>query len=152
VNFTRITITLASAAAVLLLAGWALARLARWRQESPEELERLRRLDVNRRGRIAAARIVDFIEPEGPRPGARLIVYKYELAGVTYEAAQDISALPGLLSLARHATDQVASVKYDPKVPTNSIIACEDWCGVRKPMATPGSRSTESPARAFEQS
>ena len=135
-NPTRLTITLASATAVLLLAAWIWARLVR-RRKSPAEVERLRRLDVNRRGRIAAARIVDFIEPEGPRPGARLIVYKYELAGVTYEAAQDISTLPGLLALARHATDQVASVKYDPKVPTNSIIACEDWCGVRKPIATP---------------
>src|SRR5207245_2832827 len=94
--------------AALLLVAWVWVRLARWRRKSPAELERLRRLDVNRRGRIASARIVDVIEPESPRPGPRLILYKYQLAGVTYEAAQDVSSLPGVLRLAKHATDQVA--------------------------------------------
>ncbi len=125
---TRLAIILACSAAALLIAAWVVA-LVRRRRKSPAEVERLRRLDINRRGRITSARIVDFIEPEPHRPGPRLIAYKYELAGVTYEAAQDVSALAGVLPLARRATDQVASVKYDPKVPTNSIIVCEDWCG-----------------------
>jgi hypothetical protein len=104
--------------------------LRRWRRKSPAEIERLRRLEVNRHGRMTSGRIVDLIEPEPAKPGAKLVVYKYELAGVTYEAAQDVSALPGVLALARHATDQAATVKYHPKVRTNSIIACEDWCGI----------------------
>ncbi len=90
---------------------------------------------------------MDLIESE-PGTGAQLVVYKYEFAGVTYEAAQDVSALPEILSLAGHATDRVASVKYDPKVPTNSIIACEDWCGV--PGAAPATAPERPPLGATE--
>lgn len=130
---------LASFSAGVFVAAWAWVRFLR-RRKTPEELERQRRLDVNRRGRITSGRIVDFVEPEAA-PGTRLVVYKYEFAGVTYEAAQDLSALPSVLALARHATDRVVSVKYDPKIPTNSIIACEDWCGV------PGGEEKPAPER-----
>jgi hypothetical protein len=105
---------------------------SRWRRRSPEERERLRRLDVNRRGRITAGQVTDLLEhPSGEKSGrrARLIVYKYEVAGVTYEAAQDVSSLPEA-GCWRGAAGQTASVKYDPRHPTNSIIACEEWYGI----------------------
>jgi len=107
--------------------------LSRWRRKSPEEVERLRRLDVNRRGRITACHVTDLVEqPSGRQSGllARLIVYKYEVAGVTYEAAQDVSSLPDAGWGSRGVADQTASVKYDPQRPTNSIIACEGWHGI----------------------
>ncbi len=153
-NPARLALILAGAVAAASVGAWAFWRLARWRRKSPAELERLRRLEVNRRGRITGARIVDLIEPELAKPGARLVVYKYELGGVTYEAAQDLSALPDALALARHATEHVASVKYDPKIPTNSIMACEDWCGIPggKRGAAPASRSSKTPEKAFGQS
>jgi len=96
-------------------------------------MERLRRLDVNRRGRITAGRVTDLVEQPSERtrgPLARLIVYKYEVAGVTYEAAQDVSSLPDAGWDSRGVADQTASVKFDPKRPTNSIIACEEWHGI----------------------
>jgi hypothetical protein len=96
-------------------------------------MERLRRLDVNRRGRITAGHVTDLVEqPSGRKSGclARLIVYKYEVAGVTYEAAQDISSLPDAGWDSRGVADRTASVKYDPKRPANSIIACEEWYGI----------------------
>ena len=42
----------------------ARARFLRWRRKDAAELERLRRLDINRRGRISAGRIVDLVEPQ----------------------------------------------------------------------------------------
>ncbi|MGO9271252.1 MAG: hypothetical protein ACLQOO_13515 [Terriglobia bacterium] len=109
------------------------SRLLRWRRKSPEEVERLRRLDVNRRGRITTGHVTDLVEQPSACKGerlARLILYKYEVAGVTYEAAQDVSSLPDAAWDSRGVADQTASVKYDPKRPTNSIIACEEWHGI----------------------
>ena len=126
----RLTLGLAAAAVTAGLGAWLLASLKRWRRKSPEEIERQRRLDVNRCGRIAMGHVVDLVEPDGtPAPGC-LIVYTYEVAGVTYEAAQDVSPLPDVVAAAHGLAGQIASVKYDPKRPTNSIIACEEWCGV----------------------
>lgn len=124
---------LAAAGVVTVGLAWVGSLLSRWRRKSPEEIERLRRLDVNRRGRITTGHIADLVEqPSGrkdERP-LRLILYRYEVAGVTYEAAQDVASLPGVVWGAPTLADQTASVKYDPRRPTNSIIACEDWCGV----------------------
>ena len=102
----------------------------RWRRKDPAEIEKLRRLNVNKRGRIAAGKVVDFLEAETAESQSSLLVYSYEVAGVTYEAAQDVSALPGIAARARVYSGRTASVKYDPKRPGNSIIACEEWSGL----------------------
>jgi hypothetical protein len=52
------------------------------------------------------------------------------VAGATYAAAQDVSALPEIAAAAPFLPGHTTSVKYDPKQPTNSILACEDWCGI----------------------
>jgi hypothetical protein len=119
-------------------ATWGWRRFVRWRQKDPNEVERLRRLDVNRRGRSTAAEIVDLFEPDALRVTAQrrrplMVIYKYQVAGVTYEVSQDVSALPAALSASRSLASQTASIKYDPKAPTNSIIACEAWNGMEPP-------------------
>ena len=126
----RLTFGLVSAGALALGGRLAYARFLRWRRKDPAELERLRRLDINRRGRISAGRIVDLVEGETPGSNSRLLVYSYEVAGVTYEAAQDVAALPEVAAMAQFLTGRTASVKYDPKRPSNSIIACELWSGL----------------------
>lgn len=126
-----LTVGLAAASAVAALGAWASAKTQRRRRKTPAELERIRRLDLNRRGRIAAAQIVEVVESAAGEPPARLVLYNYEVAGVSYAAAQDISALSNISSLGPGCGAQTASVKYDPQEPTNSIIACEEWCGVR---------------------
>jgi hypothetical protein len=108
----------------------AWARFLLWRRKDPAELERLRRLDINQRGRICAGRIVDLVEDETAGGKSALVSYSYEVGGVTYEAAQDVTALPEIAARARFLSGQTASVKYDPKRPINSIIACEEWCGL----------------------
>jgi len=55
----------------------------RWRRKDPAELEKLRRLNVNKCGRIRAGRVVDLVEAETPGSKSSLVVYSYEVAGVT---------------------------------------------------------------------
>jgi hypothetical protein len=110
----------------------ARARFLRWRRKDPAELERLRRLDINRRGRISAGRFVDLVEPQTAEAKSALVGYSYEVAGVTYEVAQDVTALPEIAALAQFLSGQTASVKYDPKRPANSIVACEHWSGIAR--------------------
>jgi hypothetical protein len=119
-----------SAGALALGGRMACARFLAWRRKDPAELERLRRLDINKRGRISAGRIVDLTEAETTGSKSLLVIYSYEVAGVTYDAAQDVTALPEIAAIAQFLPGRTASVKYDPKRPTNSIIVCEEWSGL----------------------
>ncbi len=128
-SLTLLTYVLIGTAVLLVATGlvW------RWksRRLDPAEAERRRRLHINRVGRIVEARVVELKDevPDGQGP-APLLVYKYEVRGVEYQAAQDIGFVRHRLDLRRVASGQAASVKYDPQRPTNSIILCEDWSGV----------------------
>ncbi len=126
----RLSVGLGATGVAAAFGAWAWARSLRWRRKDPAELERLRRLAVNRRGRITAGKVVDLIESGISGSASLLVLYKYEVGGVTYEAAQDVSTLPSLAPATSCQAGQTASVKYDPKKPMNSIIACEDWCGL----------------------
>jgi hypothetical protein len=140
----RLTLTLAASTAAVFGAAWVIVLIRRRRRRSPEEMERLRRLGVNRRGRIASGEILDVMEPPPGTPGARLVAYRYDATGVTYHAAQDLSALPAVLALVKRRVGRTVSVKYDPRVPANSILACEEWSGVPQaeiPMPSPAPSS-----------
>jgi hypothetical protein len=126
-------IAVAGAMAVIVAGVWGWRRLRRWRRKSPAEIERLRRLNVNACGRIISGRIVELAEPGADGPLGPVLLYEYEVAGVLYEAAQDLSALPEIAALAPFLPGQTTSVKYDPKQPTNSILACEVWSGIPAP-------------------
>jgi hypothetical protein len=149
---SRETWMLGSAVAlvVVALSSIVAVRLVkRWRAKSPEEIERLRRLDVNRRGRITAAKIVDLIERQEHARASRLVFYKYEVSGVTYEAAQDVAGLSGFNLSSLAVQGLTSSVKYDPRKPTNSIIVCEEWCGV--PMEPDAAaRTSTTPSASAE--
>lgn len=69
--------------------------------------------------------------PEGPAGSdapVRLI-FTYEIAGVAYEAAQDVTALPERLRAMRF--DLPVQVRYDYRNPANSIVVAEEWSGIR---------------------
>ncbi len=121
-------IVVASISAVAVAAVWAW-RTVRQRRKDPIEIERLRRLGVNACGRIVPGRIVELMEPVTNGLVEAILLYEYEVSGVTYEAAQDVSALPEIVAAAPYLPGQTASVKFDPKRPTNSILACEVWHG-----------------------
>jgi len=145
-------IAVAGMAAIALAGAWVWRFVRRWRRKSPDEIERLRRLGVNVSGRIISGRIMELAEPVAGGPAGPILLYQYEVAGVTYEAAQDVSALPEIAAAAPFLPGQTTSVKYDPKQPTNSILACEVWCGIpdlepkRSGSPQPGANSAEPPA------
>jgi hypothetical protein len=126
----EVGIVVAGSAALAFGGVWVWKVVRRWRRKSPDEIERLRRMSVNACGRIIMGRVVELAEPQPDGPAGPVLLYDYEVAGVTYEAAQDLSALPAIAAAAPFLPGQIANVKYDPRQPTNSIIACEDWCGV----------------------
>ncbi len=129
-SLTDFQVLLMSVSAVVLAGALGLKLQAQWRRRTPEEIERLRRLGVNRRGRVTYGQIVDLVEPPPGKKGPRLVVFKYEVRGVKYDAAQDISALPNVVAAARQAVGQMARLKYDVDRPTDSILACEEWSGL----------------------
>lgn len=147
-GWTRAT-TLAVAAGVpaAVAAAFAVrkaARRARRRGSTDAaDPERQRRRQVNGSGRIASGEVVDVIET-GAAPN-RVVVYRYEVAGVAYEAAQEISSFLPAGAAPQVLLGGAASIKYDPRRPINSIIACEEWSGLAE-SAFPGGRKSEPQA------
>lgn len=121
-----LTIALLATAAILL--GLWVVVLIRSRRKDPAEMERRRREFVSECGRICEGRVLELLD--GANSSSPLVLYAYEVAGVQYQAAQDLSFLQDFPVLARCAAGQVASVKFDPQNPSNSIIAAEDWAGL----------------------
>lgn len=129
-TLSPLEIGLIAGAVVVLISAGLFAYLKLLRKKDPVELERLRRLWLGRTGRIVGGEITGLIEPEG-EDTALLLVYRYDIAGVTYEVTQDVSRMPAVAAEARHLVGKDISVKYDMKHPSNSIAACEVWSGIR---------------------
>jgi hypothetical protein len=147
----RLAIVLSSSGALALAGAAAWAVRQRRRRKDPAEVERLRRQDLNRRGRISAGRVLDWIDSEPGKSATCLLVYGYDVAGVTYEVAQDVSALPAIAAAGPQLLGRIASVKYDPRRPTNSIVASEDWCGVALPEPVSPAPAAPPPEEALEE-
>jgi hypothetical protein len=127
-EWSPLTIGLAAGAAAALAGIGALAYRKLRRRKDPAELERLRRLSLSRAGRIATGEVIGLVEPEGS--SALLLVYRYDVAGVTYEVAQDVAPLAAIVPLARRALGGITTIRYEMKHPGNSIIASEEWSGL----------------------
>jgi hypothetical protein len=80
-------------------------------------------------GRITDGSITEtpFAQEEAHAP--RVIVYNYRIGGVSYEAAQDVTALGEMVRDVR--TDLPVQVRYEPHNPANSIVVAESWSGLR---------------------
>ena len=121
-------------AAVATVAAVGTATAVWWKishRKSADELERERREHLVRHGRIIDATILDWTEqPEENAPQA--LLYRYDIGGVTYECAQDISYFREKLKIDTSCLGMPASVRYDSKNPANSIIPAESWSGLRQ--------------------
>ncbi len=93
------------------------------RRPTAEELERLRRMAINQSGKMADGMVVDVREND--------IEFSYDVRGVEYIAAQDITALQDRIPEPRISIAGPVGVKFDPRNPANSIILCEEWSGLR---------------------
>jgi hypothetical protein len=122
-----------AAAALLLLLAAGVAWWRRGRRKTPEQLERERRLRLHAMGRIIDGTVLDVHEERGLDGRAQqLLIYRYDVAGVSYEASQDITHLRHLLDLHSCRLGLPTSVKYDAQNPGNSIVLAEGWTGLRK--------------------
>ncbi len=108
----------------ILLVALAIYIALRVVQSNPEKRERKRRMIVNRLGRLGDALITEVSDS--------VIYYSYSVRGVQYTASQDISGLRDRLPAEPDRLIGVASLKYAPKNPANSILVCEEWSGLRK--------------------
>lgn len=119
---------LVAAVAIPAVSGVAIWWVATHRK-SAEEIERERRDYLVLHGRIIDGTILDWTDqPENGELGT--LHYRYDIAGVTYECAQDLVHLKGVIEVDTACLGMPASVRYDPKNPTNSIIVAETWSGL----------------------
>jgi Protein of unknown function (DUF3592) len=98
---------------------------------SAEEIERRRREGLALSGRITDGVILDartLSNEDSISPTPEVLVYSYSVAGLIYNCAQDVSALPN--EVLGFRIDQSVQVRYDPRNPGNSIIVSETWTGL----------------------
>jgi hypothetical protein len=108
--------------------------LLRRKPKTPEQLERERRMWLDGVGRITDGTVIDVQElsgDDGRRPAA-LLIYKYDVAGVSYECSQDVTHLRHWINLHSCRLGLPTSVKYDPQNPGNSLVVSESWMGLRQ--------------------
>jgi hypothetical protein len=121
-------------AVVAVSAGLALGAWVRSRRKTPDQLEQERRLRISEIGRITDGTVIDVNElTSAPgSPEMQLLVYQYDVAGVSYEASQDVTSLRHRVDLHSCRAGLMTSIKYDPANPGNSIVIAENWNGLRQ--------------------
>ena len=95
------------------------------RQPSARQREERRRRRLATDGRIVDGSLIGA-EPAEATPQA--IIYRYRLAGVTYECSQDVSALSPMVENLR--LDYPVQVRYSRENPADSIVIAETWNGL----------------------
>jgi hypothetical protein len=108
--------------------------LLRRKPKSPEEIERERRAWLETTGRITDGTVIDVQElaSANGHPPAVMLIYKYDVAGVSYECSQDVTYLRHWINLHSCRLGLQTSVKYDPQNPGNSLVVSENWMGLRQ--------------------
>lgn len=123
--------SIVAAGGAVVLGAYALFR---GKPKTAEDLERERRTWLDGIGRITDGTVIDVQELDAgknPRP-AVLLIYKYDVAGVSYECSQDVTYLRQWINLHSCRLGLPTSVKYDPQNPGNSLVVSESWMGLRQ--------------------
>jgi len=122
---------LVTAGTVALLAAYTLLRR---KPKTAEDLERERRGWLEGAGRITDGVVIDVQElpAAAKRRAAVMLIYKYDVAGVSYECSQDVTYLRHWINLHSCRLGLHTSVKYDPQNPGNSLVVSENWMGLRQ--------------------
>jgi hypothetical protein len=107
--------------------------LLRQKPKTADEVERERRAWLDRIGRITDGTVIDVqeLQLDGRKP-ATMLIFHYDVAGVSYEASQDVTYLRQLINLHSCRLGLPTSVRYDPQNPGNSIVLSERWMGLRQ--------------------
>src|SRR5271154_656518 len=122
--------TIALAGIGVALAAYALLRR---KPKSADDIEYERRTWLNTVGRITDGTVIDVqeITMETKRT-ATMLIYQYDVAGVSYEASQDVTYLRQWINLHSCRLGLPTSVKYDSRNPGNSMVIAEGWMGLRQ--------------------
>jgi hypothetical protein len=122
---------LVTAGGAALLGSYALLRR---KPKTADDLERERRAWLEGTGRITDGTVIDVQElaAEEKRHAAVMLIYKYDVAGVSYECSQDVTYLRHWINLHSCRLGLHTSVKYDPQNPGNSLVVSENWMGLRQ--------------------
>jgi hypothetical protein len=121
------SVSLVAASAAIAAFAW----LGRKRQKPDREQER--RLWLSRAGRLTIGTALDVQEFTDEKEHLQqLLIYRYDIAGVAYEASQDVTHLRQFIDVHSCRLGLPASVRYDPQNPGNSIVISETWSGLRK--------------------
>ena len=120
------------AAGIVILLGFYF--LLRRKPKTDDDLERERRSWLEGMGRITDGTVIDVqeLEAEKSRRAAVMLIYKYDVAGVSYECSQDVTYLRQWINLHSCRLGLHTSVKYDPLNPGNSLVVSENWMGLRQ--------------------
>ena len=118
---------------ILVVSGVVLAiyLLLRRKHKTADDLERERRQWLDQIGRITDGTVIDVQEMDSGQKPATLLIYQYDVAGVSYEASQDVTYLRQWINLHSCRLGLPTSVRYDPHNPGNSIVVSEKWMGLR---------------------
>ena len=122
---------LVAAGSVVVVGAFALLRR---KPKTSDEVERERRTWLSGIGRITDGTVIDVQElaAAAERKSATLLIYKYDVAGVSYECSQDVTLLRHWINLHSCRLGLHTSVKYDPQNPGNSLVVSENWMGLRQ--------------------
>lgn len=122
---------LVAAGSAALVGAYALLR---GKRKSDDELEHERRAWLEAAGRITDGTVIDVQElaPQNDHRSAVMLIYKYDVAGVSYECSQDVTHLRHWINLHSCRLGLQTSVKYDPQNPGNSLVVSENWMGLRQ--------------------
>jgi hypothetical protein len=120
------------AAGVAVAAGAALWLMTR-KRPTADELEEERRQMLVNFGRIVDGMLLDSFQITEDESGAvrDMLLYQYEISGVTYECSQDITLLAAILDPVNIKVGMPCSIRYQPGSPENSILVAERWSGLR---------------------
>jgi hypothetical protein len=125
----RLYLWILVAAVVLALAYLLLRR----KPKTAHEIEEERRAWLDRIGRITDGTVIDVQEmPSTRERPSTFLIYQYDVAGVSYEASQDVTYLRQLINLHSCRLGLPTSVRFDPHNPGNSIVVSERWMGLRQ--------------------
>ena len=107
--------------------------LFRRKPKTEADIERERRAWLNQVGRITDGTVIDVQETSTPtNKNMILLIYQYDVAGVSYEASQDVTYLRQWINLHSCRLGLPTSVRYDPHNPGNSLVVSERWIGLRQ--------------------
>jgi hypothetical protein len=113
-----------------LFAGYMLFRS---KPKTAKELETRRREWLDQVGRITDGTVLDVQEQKADEHTfATFLIFQYDVAGVSYEASQDVTYLRQRINLHSCRLGVPTSVRYDPQNPGNSIVVSERWMGLRQ--------------------